>query len=126
LPGLKWHAKIIKTLRFAKFLLFLHANHFNMKIRNKLFLDKFVSKHADSVKAVQKFIDIVEEAQWKNLNDIKADINSVDYVSNGRYIFNIKGNKYRIIAIIIFIDEIFIVRFIGTHAEYSKIDAKNI
>lgn len=97
-----------------------------MKIRNKVKLEKFVKKHADAVKAIQKFIDIVEEAQWQNLNDIKYDFNSVDYVSNGRYVFDIKGNKYRVIAVIVFVGEVFTVRFVGTHAEYNKIDARKI
>jgi len=50
-----------------------------MKIRNKTDLEKFVKKHADSAKAIQKFIDIIEEAEWKNLNDIKSDFNSVRF-----------------------------------------------
>jgi mRNA interferase HigB len=57
---------------------------------------------------------------------IKVDFNSVDYVSNQRYVFDIKGNKYRIIVVIIFIEGLFSIRFVGTHAEYSKIDAKYI
>ena len=97
-----------------------------MRIRNRVLLDKFVQKHADSIKAIQKFIDIVEEAEWQNLNGIKKDFNSVDYVTNGRYVFDIKGNKYRIIAVIIFVGGVFSIRFVGTHAEYSKIDAKQI
>lgn len=97
-----------------------------MRINNRLLLEKFVNKHADSAKAMQKFIDLVEDAQWQNLFDIKSDFNSVDYVTNGRYVFDIKGNKYRIVAVVIFIGEIFTVRFVGTHAEYSKIDATKI
>jgi mRNA interferase HigB len=97
-----------------------------MKIRNRALLAKFVKKHADSNKAMQKFIDIVEEAEWHNLNDIKTDFNSVDYVTNERYIFDIRGNKYRIIAVIIFVGGVFSIRFVGTHAEYSKIDVKII
>ena len=97
-----------------------------MRIRNRALLDKFVKSHSDSTKAMQKFIDIVEEADWKDLNDIKTDFNSVDYVTNERYVFDIRGNKYRIIAVIIFIGGVFSIRFVGTHAEYSKIDAKQI
>jgi len=97
-----------------------------MRIRNRALFDIFVQKHADSNKAMQKFIDIVEEAEWQNLNDIKKDFNSVDYVTNGRYVFDIRGNKYRIIAVIIFVGGVFSIRFVGTHAEYSKIDATQI
>ena len=60
-----------------------------MRIRNKELLDKFVKKHADSKKAMQTFIEFVEDAEWQNLNDIKADFNSADYVSNERYAFDI-------------------------------------
>lgn len=97
-----------------------------MRIRNRSLLDEFVKKHTDSNKAMQKFIDIIEEAEWQNLNDIRTDFNSVDYVSNERYVFDIRGNKYRIIAVIIFVGGVFSIRFVGTHAEYSKIDAKQI
>jgi mRNA interferase HigB len=97
-----------------------------MRIRNRAFLDDFVKKHADSAKAIQRFIDIVEEAEWQNPNDIKTDFNSVDYIANERYVFDIRGNKYRIIVIIIFVSGVFSIRFVGTHAEYSRIDAKQI
>lgn len=97
-----------------------------MRIRNRELLARFVMKHADSTKAMQKFIDIVEEAEWQNLNEMKADFNSVDYVTNERYVFDIRGNKYRIIAVIIFVGGVCSIRFVGTHAEYSKIDAKLI
>ena len=109
-----------------KLSLSLLIEYLKMRIRNRALLAKFVKKHADSVKAMQKFIDIVEEAEWQNLNDIKTDFNSADYVNNERYVFDIRGNKYRIIAVIIFVGSVFSIRFVGTHAEYSKIDAKQI
>ena len=90
-----------------KFLLSLHIELQKMKIRNRALLDKFVKKHADSVKAMQRFIDIVEEAEWQNLTDIKNDFNSVDYITNERYVFDIKGNKYRIIVVIILLEVFF-------------------
>lgn len=113
-------------MQYVKYLLPLRTEKLKMKIRNRALLAKFVKKHADSNKAMQKFIDIVEEADWHNLNDIKTDFNSVDYVTNERYIFDIRGNKYRIIAVIIFVGGVFSIRFVGTHAEYSKIDVKII
>ncbi len=97
-----------------------------MKIKNRTLLEEFVNKHADSAKSLQKFTEKVEEAEWQNLKDIKVDFNSVDYVSNGRYVFNIKGKKYRVVTVIIFIGGVFFIRFVGTHAEYSKIDATQI
>jgi mRNA interferase HigB len=59
---------------------------------------------------------------WKNLNDLKQTFKSVDYVGNHRYVFNIKGNDYRLVAIISFNAQKTYIRFIGTHAAYDKID----
>ncbi|WP_353959772.1 type II toxin-antitoxin system HigB family toxin [Belliella kenyensis] len=65
--------------------------------------------------------------EWSSLNDIKNDFNSVDYVGNHRFVFNIKGNSYRLIAIISFSAKKVYIRFIGIHAEYDKIqDIQNI
>jgi len=61
-----------------------------------------------------------------HLNDLKNDYPSTDYIGNFRVVFNIKGNDYRLIAIVIYISQKVYVRWIGTHAEYDKIDAKNI
>jgi len=66
---------------------------------------------------------IVDGADWSSLADIKQDFNSVDYVKNDRYVFNIKGNQYRLIAMIHFRVRSLYVRFIGTHSEYNKINA---
>jgi len=70
--------------------------------------------------------EIVRKANWENLSDIKQDFSTVDYVGNNRYVFNIKGNDYRIIVIIIFISKKVYIRFIGKHDDYDKIDAKTI
>lgn len=69
---------------------------------------------------------ITSKASWRNLSDIKKDFNSVDYVGNHRYVFNVKGNDYRIIVIVVFMSKKVYIRFIGTHAEYDKIDKTTI
>lgn len=59
--------------------------------------------------------------------DIKRDFgNSVDFVMNNRVIFDVKGNDYRLIAEINYRRQAVFVRFIGTHAEYSRIDADTV
>ena len=68
-----------------------------------------------------KWVDVVECAQWTNHNDLKADFPSADYVGKRRYVFNIKGNNYRLVAIVVFFGGVIDVRFVGTHAEYDKI-----
>ena len=70
---------------------------------------------------------VTSKKDWPTLNDIKKDFNSVDYVGNHRFVFNIKGNNYRLIAIISFNAKKVYIRFIGTHSEYDKIkDIQNI
>ena len=59
--------------------------------------------------------EIVKRANWENLSDVKRDFRTVDYVGNNRYVFDIKGNDFRIVVIIIFVSKKVYVRFIGTH-----------
>ena len=97
-----------------------------MKIRNKDFLDKYGTNHANIRNALQHWIDFVEEAEWKSHNELKLDFPSADYVGNRRYVFNIQGNNYRLVVIVLFIEGYLKIRFIGTHAEYNRIDCKTI
>ncbi|WP_299064654.1 type II toxin-antitoxin system HigB family toxin [uncultured Polaribacter sp.] len=89
-------------------------------------IQEFVKKHADSETALNVWYHTTSSKTWKNLSDIKKTFNSVDYVGNNRYVFNIKGNNYRLVAIISFNAQKMYIRFIGTHAAYNKIkDIKN-
>jgi len=97
-----------------------------MKIWNKEILDQYASKHADIANALQRWVDFVERIDWKSHVELKSDFPTADYVGNNRYVFNIKGNNYRIVTIVIFISGILKVRFIGTHAEYNKINSETI
>ncbi|WP_428653713.1 type II toxin-antitoxin system HigB family toxin [Runella sp.] len=97
-----------------------------MIIISKSIIREFGLKHADAHDALNDWYDIVSGADWSNLNDIKQTFNSVDYVGNERYVFNIKGNRYRLITMIFLDIRTIFIRFIGTHAEYNKIDATTI
>jgi len=89
-------------------------------------LVEYSIKHPEAKIPLLYWYEIVKKADWNSINDIKKDFNSVDYVGNNRYVFNIKGNDFRLITIIIFVSNKVYIRFIGTHAEYDKIDAKTI
>lgn len=97
-----------------------------MIIANKELLNNFVQSHADSATALNRWVKEVQQAQWKSHSELKLTFPSADYVKNGRYVFNIKGNSYRLVAVVIFIGGIMNIRFIGTHAEYDKIDCSTI
>ena len=88
---------------------------------------EFSKKYADSENPLNFWYHTVTAKNWDNLNDLRQDFNSVDYVGNHRFVFNIKGNDYRLVAIISFNAKKVYIRFIGTHSEYDKIkDIKNI
>lgn len=90
-------------------------------------IHEFSEQHSDAQTALTIWYHTAISKNWRNLADIKLTFNSVDYVGNHRYVFNIKGNKYRLIAIISFNAQKVYIRFIGTHSEYDKIiDIKNI
>ena len=97
-----------------------------MIIAIKELLNNFVQSHADSATALNRWVKEVQQAQWKSHRELKLTFPSADYVKNGRYVFNIKGNSYRLVAVVIFIGGIMNIRFIGTHAEYDKIDCSTI
>ncbi len=78
--------------------------------------------HADAKIALNEWYIKTELSEWASFADIKQTFNSVDTVGNKRYVFNIKGTSYRLIALILFVPKIVYVRFIGTHSEYDKIE----
>lgn len=102
------------------------ARNVPMIIANKELLDEFVQTHAQAVKPLNKWVEAVKEAQWKSHAELKAQFPSADYVKNGRYVFNIGGNNYRVVTVVIFIGGVMNIRFVGTHAEYDKIDCSTI
>ena len=97
-----------------------------MIIANKELLDDFVQSHANAAKPLNNWVEIVKAVRWTSHVDLKKTFPSADYVKNGRYVFNIGGNNFRIVAVVIFIGEVINIRFVGTHAEYDKIDCTTI
>ena len=65
-------------------------------------------------------------AEWENSNDLKKIYKNASIVGDGRVVFNIKGNDYRLVVAIDYEFQVMFIRFIGTHKQYDKIDAKTI
>ena len=97
-----------------------------MRIVTFLRIKEIVEKHSDADIALRDWYKKTQNAEWKSFTDVKETFNSADYVENNRFVFNIKGNNYRLVAIIIFASQKVYIRFIGTHKDYDKIDASNI
>lgn len=95
-----------------------------MRVVSKKKLVDYYLKHAESKTALEEWYKKVSKAEWQNLNELKQQFLSADYVENNRVVFNIKGNDYRLIAIVIYVSQKVYVRWIGTYAECDKIDAK--
>jgi mRNA interferase HigB len=95
-------------------------------IISKTVLVEFGIKHSDVIEPLNKWYQKAKKADWKNFTEMKRTFNSVDVVGNDRYVFNIKGNNYRLVTMIFFDIRTIYVRFIGTHSEYDKIDCSSI
>jgi mRNA interferase HigB len=93
-----------------------------MRLVGKQELDDFARRHAEIRAALDTWVLEVEEAKWNGSADIKARFPSASFLSENPVIFNIKGNKYRLEVKVSYEVEVVLVRWIGTHAEYSKRD----
>lgn len=89
-------------------------------------MKEYADRHPEAKTAIQDWIKKVKESRRKTLADIKQTFNSVDYVGYQRYVFNIKGNDYRLVVVVQFRPQFVYIRFIGTHAEYDRIDCSTI
>ena len=87
---------------------------------------EFSDQHPKAKSAIEDWYHKTCRAEWNDLNDIRKSFGSTDYVGNSRFVFNIKGNNFRLVAIVIFASKKVYIRFIGSHREYDKIDCSSI
>lgn len=92
-----------------------------MRVIAKKALREFYLKHPQAKSALEIWYEKTTKAAWTGFADIKKTFNSVDAVGNQHYVFNIKGNDFRLIVVIQFRPGNVYIRFVGTHAEYDKI-----
>ena len=97
-----------------------------MRVISKKILREFWEKHSDSEQQLKSWFQETSNAEWNSPDDIKIEYPSASILSNNRVVFNIKGNKYRLIVRINYDYKMAWIRFVGTHAEYDKIDANKI
>lgn len=98
-----------------------------MRIISKRTLEEYCANgHEDARVPLGRWHTIAKKAEWHTLADMKRDFPSVDYVGNQRYVFNIHGNNYRLVVLVRFTPGQILIRWVGTHAEYDKIDCRTI
>lgn len=97
-----------------------------MRIISKKVLKEFWEIHDDAEQPLKAWHAKTKQAAWNSTDDIKKDYRNASFVANNRVIFNIKGNKYRLVVAVNYDYQIIYIRFIGTHNEYDKIDASKV
>ena len=98
----------------------------DMRIFTEQTLKEYIGNHPDARVALQEWVSIVKRSEWTCFADIRQTFGTVDAVGNQHFVFNIKGNRYRLVVVIKFTIRFVYIRFIGTHEEYMKIDCANI
>ena len=95
-----------------------------MRVISKKILRDYCQSHADTCNALYSWYRVASKAKWKNLTDVQATYKQAEAVGNFT-VFNIKGNRYRLIVDIIYPSQRIYIKYILTHAEYSKDKWKN-
>jgi mRNA interferase HigB len=93
---------------------------------NRRTVVEYGRSHASAKGALYAWFAEVQKANWKDPNDVKKAYPSASIVNSERVVFNVKGNHYRIVAAIKYEYYAVYIRFIGTHAEYDKINAATV
>jgi mRNA interferase HigB len=91
----------------------------------KAFLDRSPG-HVDAREPVMAWYRQVRSADWAAPADVKRAVRSASILKDGRVVFNIAGNKYRVVVWINYPYKVMYIRFIGTHRQYDKIDAQTV
>ncbi len=98
-----------------------------MRIITKGALRDFWMEYADSEEELKYWYSRIKEADYTTPNELMHNFPTADIIGNNRVVFNITGNKYRLIVVVRYKIKTVFIRFIGTHKDYDKIkDIKNI
>ncbi|MBA2563358.1 MAG: type II toxin-antitoxin system HigB family toxin [Chitinophagaceae bacterium] len=96
-----------------------------MVIITKGAIHTFAKKHLNALIPLNDWYDKTKEAQWRKFSEIRLTFNSVDSIGSDRYVFDIGGNNFRIIAMIHFDIRTVYIRAILTHPEYDLLNKAN-
>ena len=98
-----------------------------MRVISRSTLIAYYTKNPQAKIALEDWYVKTSRATWNNFAEIKRTFNSVDNVGNQHYVFNIKGNDYRLVVVIQFTPKRVYIRFVGSNAEYDRIkDIQNL
>ena len=97
-----------------------------MRVIARRTLREFWVRHADAAPPLLAWFREVESEEWQGPADVKARYPGASLLRGSRVVFNIKGNRYRLVVRIDYAFQLAFIRFVGTHAEYDRIDAGEV
>ena len=98
-----------------------------MQVIAKAVLRAFWERHPQAEVPLRAWFAIASHADWRGPADLKRSLgSSVDFVGDNRAIFDIGGNKYRLIVHVAYSHRRMLIKFVGTHAEYDRIEAETV
>lgn len=83
-------------------------------------------RYRDAEQPLRAWFTEVKRAEWHTPAEIKAAHRNASFLANNRVVFNIAGNKYRLVVAVKYTAQIVFIRFVGTHAQYDAIDAEEV
>ena len=97
-----------------------------MRIISRRILREFWEKHPDASIPLQTWFHDVQRTHWASPADIRVTYQNASFLANNRVVFNIKGNRYRLVVVVVYQHSVVYIRFVGTHEEYDRIDVTTI
>lgn len=94
-----------------------------MRIIARSTIAAFAEKHPESRASLAHWVEITRAAQWQNVNEIVGNFSKAKALNGERVRFEVAGGNYRLIVAFSFSLQIAFVKFVGTHAEYDRVDA---
>ena len=97
-----------------------------MRIFTQQALAAYCREYPEARVALQNWKVIVKRSKWNSFADVKKTFRTVDYIGNQRYVFYLKGNDFRLVAVIKYTIGFVYIRFVGRHEDYEKIDCLTV
>ena len=98
----------------------------SMRVISQAKLKTFYAKHSNTEQALRAWYDEAKKACWETPQQIKDQFRTASFVGHNRVVFNILGNRYRLIVAVAYRFGAVYIKFVGTHADYDAINAETV
>ena len=97
-----------------------------MNVLKRKAIEEFCKDHADARVPLRTWFAVCQKAEWRNYNELHKDFPEAFPVGDNRVVFDIKGNRYRLVARVLFLFKQVQIKWIGTHREYDRINVEKL